>query len=82
MPETPPNTAPTLTFQGGTLVLDEVDRGLADRLSQTAWDERTRQHRARAHAFCDFVTEPAHRGLQLNDRARRREKVDLTLKAW
>ena len=69
---------PTLTFDRGTLILHPPPRGRAW-LEFVTWDDRVERFRMPALAYRDFVQALNGEGIEISDKARAFDELDLNL---
>jgi superfamily II DNA or RNA helicase len=72
---------PTLTFNGGTIELRDVDPAAVDLPTSCVWDRRTRSVRAPATAYAEVVRVLTRAGIAYEDQARRYETLSAGLRA-
>ena len=69
---------PTLTFDRGTLILHPPPRGRAW-LEFVTWDDRVERFRMLASAYREFILAVGAEGIEVRDRARAFERLELDL---
>lgn len=69
---------PTLTFDRGTLILHPPPRGRAW-LEFVTWDDRVERFRMPASAYREFILAVGAEGIEVRDRARAFERLELDL---
>lgn len=79
MPKPLPSKTLTLQFHDGCLITSSLPKQEKDS-SLFLYDERTRQYRAKASSYRDFILEMKRNGTSYEDKASHYEKISLPLK--